>query len=71
MSQEEEKNILPPHGPKGEGVDPLTTGEKTYGEDIKGNSTLENGGVFEDATVDASSEAVDEQPKKKRGLFKR
>lgn len=30
---------LPTKGPIGEGVDPLTEGKTTYGEDVKGNST--------------------------------
>ena len=30
-----EKNILPEHGPKFEGVDPLTAGETTHGESVK------------------------------------
>lgn len=33
-------NVLPPHGPKHEGRDPLTVGKTTYGEDVKGNSTF-------------------------------
>lgn len=31
-------NKLPEHGPKSEGVDPLTVGKTTYGEDVKSAS---------------------------------
>jgi hypothetical protein len=37
MASKDEKQALP-KAPKGEGVDPLTDGNRYYGEDIKGNS---------------------------------
>lgn len=45
-------NVLPAHGPKHEGVDPLTEGKTTYGEDVKGASTFHDA----PADVDAASE---------------
>lgn len=67
---DEERNILQPHGPKGEGVDPLTTGEKTFGEDIKGNS------IDKDLYAPAEVEETDvlegvEEAHKKKGFLRR
>lgn len=51
---------LPAHGPRNEGVDPLTTGQTTYGEDVKGASTHDFSGV--DDSTEREEQVADDQP---------
>lgn len=52
-------NQLPAHGPVGEGVDPLTAGQTTYGDDVKGASTHE-GNMAGEQDIDDEPEAAPE-----------
>lgn len=55
------KNVLPEHGPRGEGVDPLTKGKTTYGrEDVQALSRKERKRLNSEPQTSAHQKRADE-----------